>query len=166
MKAFTLRRHPPSISFDHMSITAIVQKDMVVLPPGVHLPDGTRVRLEPVPSEPCTSWPRNYFEETAGVLSGERFERPAQRRSYLNWTHTSDSVLLNAPANPSPRSSAEPSSQTLRRLALNFSTTSKPAAAGSPTPTWMPWSKRRKMIQHRKIHGPDSRYASWATISP
>ena len=30
-----------------MSIVAIVEKDTIRLPPGVHLPDGTMVRVEP-----------------------------------------------------------------------------------------------------------------------
>ena len=30
-----------------MSITATVENDTIKLPPGVHLPDGTRVRVEP-----------------------------------------------------------------------------------------------------------------------
>ncbi len=30
-----------------MSITAIVENDTIKLPPGVHLPDGTKVRVEP-----------------------------------------------------------------------------------------------------------------------
>ena len=31
-----------------MSITATVEKDTIKLPPGVHFPDGTPVRIEPI----------------------------------------------------------------------------------------------------------------------
>ena len=62
-----------------MSITATVENDMIRLPADVHLPDGTRVRLEPIaPSQSCRDWPADYFARTAGKLAGERFERPEQ----------------------------------------------------------------------------------------
>ena len=32
-----------------MSFTATVENDTIKLPPGVHLPDGTEVRIEPAP---------------------------------------------------------------------------------------------------------------------
>jgi hypothetical protein len=62
-----------------MSITATVEKDMIRLPANVHLPDGTRVRLEPIAPGPSgRDWPAGYFTRTAGMLADERFERPAQ----------------------------------------------------------------------------------------
>ena len=62
-----------------MSITAIVQNDIIRLPVGLHLPDGTAVRLEIAHAgEPATRWPAGYFERTAGALAGEPMERPAQ----------------------------------------------------------------------------------------
>ena len=62
-----------------MSILATVQNDMIKLPADVHLPDGTPVRLELVDSglQPA-GWPEDYFARTAGVLAGERLERPEQ----------------------------------------------------------------------------------------
>ena len=62
-----------------MSITATVENDTIKLPADVHLPDGTRVRLEPIAlSEPARAWPAGYFARTAGMLAGERLERPEQ----------------------------------------------------------------------------------------
>ena len=62
-----------------VSIQAIVENDLVRLPSGVHLPDGTRVRLEVLPRfEALKGWPDGYFRETAGLLEGEPFERPPQ----------------------------------------------------------------------------------------
>jgi hypothetical protein len=72
--AIRRRRHRAGVS-----ITAIVENDMIRLPADVHLPDGTRVRLEPiVPSESSRGWPAGYFARTAGMLAGERLERPEQ----------------------------------------------------------------------------------------
>ena len=62
-----------------MSITAIVENDIIRLPAGIHLPDGTAVRLDiGGTDEPASQWPTGYFERTAGALSGEPMERPAQ----------------------------------------------------------------------------------------
>lgn len=62
-----------------MSITATVENDAVKLPMGIHLPNGTQVRLETIAtSHPGSGWPPGYFERTAGVLAGEPFERPAE----------------------------------------------------------------------------------------
>ncbi len=62
-----------------MSILATVQNDTIRLPADVHLPDGTQVRLEPVdPTQPSRGWPAGYFSRTAGMLAGERMERPEQ----------------------------------------------------------------------------------------
>ena len=66
-------------TFYTMSITAIVENDTIRLPAGVHLPDGTAVRLDTGGAgEAASQWPTGYFERTAGVLAGERMERPAQ----------------------------------------------------------------------------------------
>jgi hypothetical protein len=62
-----------------MSITAVVEKDTIKLPPGIHLPDGTKVVLDlPDAVRVSTHWPAGYFERTAGALAGEVFERPPQ----------------------------------------------------------------------------------------
>ena len=66
-------------SIPRMSITATVENDMIKLPADVHLPNGTQVRLEPIaPSQPRRDWPAGYFARTAGMLAGERLERPEQ----------------------------------------------------------------------------------------
>lgn len=54
----------------------------------VDLADGTRAEVIPLsPTAPSTSsassvqlpiWPPNYFDQTAGALAGEDFERPPQ----------------------------------------------------------------------------------------
>jgi hypothetical protein len=60
-----------------MSITATVEKDTIKLPDGIHVPDGTRVRLE-IATAGANQWPADYFERTAGALASEPLERPAQ----------------------------------------------------------------------------------------
>ena len=61
-----------------MSITAIVENDIIRLPVGIHLPDGTPVRLDiGGTGEPGSQWPAGYFERTAGA----RIERPAKGES-------------------------------------------------------------------------------------
>lgn len=62
-----------------MSITVIVENDTIHLPAGLHVPNGTAVRLDlGGASESVGQWPVGYFERTAGALAGERIERPAQ----------------------------------------------------------------------------------------
>ena len=39
-----------------MSITATVEAGKIVLPPGVHWPSGTVVRIEPLEEQPPTPW--------------------------------------------------------------------------------------------------------------
>ena len=63
-----------------------VRNGVVVLPPDVHLADGQDVTVQPVgdasgakgPVNSDSDWPDGYFEETAGSLSGEEFERSPQ----------------------------------------------------------------------------------------
>ena len=61
-----------------------VRNGVVVLPPDVQLPDGQDVTVQPVDgaqkSETSSAhgWPDGYFEQTAGALAGEEFERPPQ----------------------------------------------------------------------------------------
>jgi hypothetical protein len=51
-----------------MSITATVENGAIKLPPGVHLPDGTRVRVETEP--PRDSGSLAWIREFAGSVSG------------------------------------------------------------------------------------------------
>jgi len=53
----------------------------------VNLAEGTRAEVTPLPRPTAASsdaefgiarWPSGYFEQTAGALAGEKFERPAQ----------------------------------------------------------------------------------------
>ena len=57
-----------------MSITAIVENDTIKLPPGVHLPDGTEVSIEPrTPRHTTETQPRTLAERYAefiGILDG------------------------------------------------------------------------------------------------
>ena len=65
-----------------------VRNGVVVLPPGVHLADGQDVTVQPVGEvadrdendevNSGSDWPEGYFEQTAGALAGEEFERPPQ----------------------------------------------------------------------------------------
>ena len=65
-----------------------VRNGVVVLPPDVHLPDGQDVTVQPVrealeraekdETDSGSGWPEGYFEQTAGALAGEDFERPPQ----------------------------------------------------------------------------------------
>ena len=65
-----------------MSITAIVENDIIRLPLGIHLPDGTAVRLDIGDTdERASQWPAGYFDRTAGALAGEPMDRPAQSES-------------------------------------------------------------------------------------
>jgi hypothetical protein len=43
-----------------MSITATVQGDAIKLPEGVHLPDGTKVRVEPIGNAAAKSFAERY----------------------------------------------------------------------------------------------------------
>lgn len=61
-----------------------VRNGVVVLPPEVDLRDGQDVTVQPVgvteKAETTTppDWPDGYFEQTAGALAGEEFDRPPQ----------------------------------------------------------------------------------------
>jgi hypothetical protein len=49
----------------------------------VNLAEGTRAEVIPLTSNRAesvqsTTWPPNYFDQTAGALEGEDFQRPAQ----------------------------------------------------------------------------------------
>ena len=79
LTAADLFSHPYQSMVWVVSIQAVVENDLVRLPSGVHLPDGTRVRLEVLPPfEGHSGWPDGYFQETAGRFEGERFDRPSQ----------------------------------------------------------------------------------------
>ena len=54
-----------------MSITTIVEGGKIVLPPDVHWPSGTVVRVEPVESQPPTLW------ETLKEFDGMADDLPA-----------------------------------------------------------------------------------------
>ena len=60
-----------------VNITSTVENNTIKLPDCIHLPDGTRVRLE-IATGGATQWPADYFERTAGALAGEPMERPVQ----------------------------------------------------------------------------------------
>jgi len=66
-----------------MSITAIVENDTIKLPPNVHLPDGTKVNIEPALETEAgrvtdaLGYPAGYFEATAGCFADEPLDRPS-----------------------------------------------------------------------------------------
>ena len=60
----------PSEQYD-MSITTTVEGGKIVLPPDVHWPSGTVVRVEPVESQPPTLW------ETLNGFDGMASDLPA-----------------------------------------------------------------------------------------
>jgi hypothetical protein len=51
-----------------MSFTATVENDTIKLPPGVHLPDGTKVQIEPEASVPGNALA--WLAEFAGTIEG------------------------------------------------------------------------------------------------
>ena len=51
-----------------MSITAIVENDTIKLPSGVHLPDGTKVRIEQ--EIPAGENPLGWMKEFVGCIEG------------------------------------------------------------------------------------------------
>ena len=69
------------------SVQATFRNGRLELMQSVDWPDGTRAEVTPLPitmpppadaRAPHATWPPGYFEQTAGVLVGEDFERPLQ----------------------------------------------------------------------------------------
>jgi hypothetical protein len=68
------------------AVQAIFRNGRLELTQPVDWPDGTRAQVIPLPQvalsngvgAPTNTWPPNYFEQTAGALAGEGFERPPQ----------------------------------------------------------------------------------------
>lgn len=65
-------------------VQATFRNGRIELMQPVDWPDGTRAEVIPLPHAASvdaavfpTAWPRGYFEETAGALAGEVFERPS-----------------------------------------------------------------------------------------
>ena len=71
-----LRHRRITLHFRH-EYYSLVEKGAIKLPDGIHVPDGTRVRLE-IEAAGANRWPADYFERTAGALAGEALERPVQ----------------------------------------------------------------------------------------
>jgi hypothetical protein len=53
-----------------MSFTAIVENDTIKLPPGVHLPDGTEVSIEPRGKADAAELPRTTLAERLAPFIG------------------------------------------------------------------------------------------------
>ena len=51
-----------------MSITGTVEKDVIKLPPGVHLPDGTTVRVELLPTQSDKGGGESFAERYAEFI--------------------------------------------------------------------------------------------------
>lgn len=52
-----------------MSFTATIENDIIKLPPGLHLPDGTAVSVEPLPPA-VSAQPRQTFAERYSEFIG------------------------------------------------------------------------------------------------
>ena len=66
-----------------MSISATVENNMIKLPPGVHLPDGTRVVIEP--EEPSKANDLAWMREFAGTVQGPE-DMAAEHDHYAHGT--------------------------------------------------------------------------------
>jgi hypothetical protein len=65
-----------------MTITAKVEKGAIKLPDGVDLPDGTVVKIEPVPELPSESF-ADGFRDLFGVLKDDRTDLAENHDHYL-----------------------------------------------------------------------------------
>ena len=65
-----LGSRPGSWQLSTMSITATVENDTIKLPPGVHLPDGTEVSIEPRTPRKTTETPVQTLAERYADLIG------------------------------------------------------------------------------------------------
>ena len=68
-----------------MSITATVENNAIQLPPGVNLPDGTYVRVEPLPQPPSRSFGERYAR-FIGAVKGAPDDLAASHDYYLYGT--------------------------------------------------------------------------------
>jgi hypothetical protein len=73
-----------------VSITAVVQNDTIKLPEGVHLRDGTPVRIEPIEDAPNVSFAARYAEFIGGVKDAP-----------TDLAHNHDHYLYGAPKSKS-----------------------------------------------------------------
>jgi len=64
-------------TFLAMSITATVENNTIKLPPGVHLPDGTEVSIEPTTPPRTTEPPRQTLAERYAEFIGIWEDGPA-----------------------------------------------------------------------------------------
>jgi hypothetical protein len=78
-----------------MSITAIVEKDTIELPPGVHLPDGTTVRIETEQAAPSPATGKGenglaWMEEFVGCIDTLPEDFAAEHDHYIHGTPKRD----------------------------------------------------------------------------
>jgi hypothetical protein len=77
-----------------MSFTAVVENDTIKLPPGVHLPDGTKVTIEPsspsqaVSADTGSESPTLYevFKDFIGQAEGLPSDLAAEHDHYIHGT--------------------------------------------------------------------------------
>ncbi|HEY2341546.1 MAG TPA: hypothetical protein VGH90_00890 [Chthoniobacteraceae bacterium] len=78
-----------------MSITAIVENGVIQLPPGIHLPNGTKVRIEPESSQPTTvvaeRSPFAWMNEFIGSVDTLPADFAAEHDHYIHGTPKRDS---------------------------------------------------------------------------
>ena len=77
-----------------MSFTATVENDTIKLPPGLHLPDGTAVNVEPL-SPPKPAGPRQPFAERYAEFIGVWHDGPADLAK--NHDHYASGAPLRTP---------------------------------------------------------------------
>ena len=65
-----------------MSFTATVENDTIKLPPGVHLPDGTKVSIEPEAARGLHDWMLKY----AGIADDVPADLASEHDHYLYGT--------------------------------------------------------------------------------
>ncbi len=68
-----------------MSITATVENNMIKLPVGVHLPDGTQVRVEPV-TQPASKPLSERYAKFIGAVTDAPSDLAANHDHYLYGT--------------------------------------------------------------------------------
>jgi hypothetical protein len=65
-----------------MTFTAIVKAGEIILPPGVDLPDGTVVRIEPVKDQTPTIW--EALKEFDGIANDLPVDMAANHDHYIH----------------------------------------------------------------------------------
>ena len=68
-----------------VSITAVVENDAIKLPPGVHMPDGTKVEIsvrEELPAKSKSDGTLSWMLEYAGMIEGPETSPPSTTTTF------------------------------------------------------------------------------------